>query len=180
MKTLLLAITLTTLLFSTASCSPDKTEDETEDVELSAADFECILDWPKVGLIRINNVLGHQEEAEAVAKSADGGTFPVGTVLQLLPNEAMVKRRAGFSSATSDWEFFFLDVSASGTEILSRGTVEVKNDFDLTCISCHSEAEPQWDLVCATGHGCEPLPVSAEELEAFQNSDPRCASVPAL
>ena len=168
-----------TLLAAIALTAPGCSDDgDGEDLELVASDFECILDWPQVGRYRVLNKLGHQEEAEAVARSADGGEFPVGTILQLVPNEAMVKRHAGFSPETSDWEFFFLEVSADGdnggTAIVERGTTEVKNGFGGSCIGCHSEARPEFDLVCADDHGCEPLPVSVEEILAFQNSDPRC------
>ena len=41
--------------------------------------------------------------------------YPVGTVLQLIPTEAMVKRHKGYSPSTDDWEFFALKVSPQGT-----------------------------------------------------------------
>ena len=47
------------------------------------------------------------------ANNPDGGVYPVGTVIQLVPQEAMVKRAAGFDPATNDWEFFSLDVSGA-------------------------------------------------------------------
>ena len=31
-----------------------------------------------------------------------------------------------------------------------------------------------WDLVCESGHGCDPLPLSTSQLESIQNADPRC------
>lgn len=166
-----LLITFTLVL---GACAGDSGEDEPQDLDMAAADFSCILDWPKVDRFRIVNMLGHQDEAEAVARSSAGGVYPVGTVIQLIPNEAMVKRREGWSPATNDWEFFFLDVTAEGTSIVARGTDDVVNGFGGNCFDCHSAAEPEWDLVCASGHGCEPLPVTPEEIEAFQQSDPRC------
>jgi hypothetical protein len=36
-------------------------------------------------------------------------------VLQLIPNEVMVKQQKGFSPATNDWEFFALDTDKNGT-----------------------------------------------------------------
>src|SRR5690606_25805455 len=68
-----------------------------EDLDMTAEDFECIAGWDQVLGFRINNLLGHLEEAIAVAQNPEGGTYPVGTILQHLPTEAMVKRRAGFS-----------------------------------------------------------------------------------
>jgi hypothetical protein len=110
-----------------------------------------------------------------VARSAEGGTYPVGTVIQLIPFEAMVKRREGFSPSTGDWEFFNLQVSADGTTIADRGTDDVINpQVGLTCIECHNQAETRFDRVCASGHGCDPLPFTPEEIEMVQQSDPRC------
>ncbi|MCG8417367.1 MAG: hypothetical protein MJE77_05420 [Proteobacteria bacterium] len=170
MKKLSTFVTLTCVLSITAACS----DSEDSDLDMTAADFECIGDWPKVGRFHITNKLGQQAEAEEVARASDGGTFPVGTIIQLIPAEAMVKRRSGFSPETNDWEFFFLEVSETGTVILDRGTSQVKNQFDRTCIGCHSEADAKWDLVCATDHGCEALPITPEQIEEIQKSDPRC------
>ena len=167
---ILIACTLT-LSLSLAACGD---EAAVEDLDMKAEDFSCILDWPKVDRFRISNQLGYQAEAEAVARSASGGTYPVGTVIQLIADEAMVKRRAGWNAATNDWEFFALEVSAEGTTIAARGTDDVVNGFGGNCLDCHDDAEPKWDMVCASGRGCEPLPFTAEEIEAYQQSDPRC------
>jgi hypothetical protein len=109
----------------------------------------------------------------AVARSSDGGTYPVGTLLQLVPGEAMVKRAPGFSPTTNDWEFFELDVSAQGTSINVRGGDEVVNRFGGSCANCHAAADPQFDFVCEDDHGCEPLPISRPIIETIQDSDPR-------
>jgi hypothetical protein len=153
------------------------TGDETgavEDPMLEAEDFGCILEWPKVRRFRVTNVLGDLDATLAVAESAEGGTYPVGSLLQLVPMEAMLKRAPGFAPQSNDWEFFSLSVAAEGTEILARGADEVVNAFGGNCFGCHSKAEPQWDLICEQGHGCDPLPLTAEQLEGLQNSDPRC------
>ena len=63
----------------------------------------------------VDNRLGHLDEAVAIAEANEGGTYPVGTILQLVPQEAMVKRRRASSPATNDWEFFSLDVTPEGT-----------------------------------------------------------------
>ncbi|EYF06961.1 hypothetical protein [Chondromyces apiculatus] len=146
-----------------------------DDLDMAAADFDCILGWDKVRKFRVSNRLGRQEEALAVANSPDGGVYPVGTVLQLVPTEAMVKRRAGFDATTRDWEFFSLEVSASGTTILARGAAETVNAFGGNCFDCHALAQPQWDLICEDTHGCDPIPLSAEQIQQIQDGDPRCA-----
>lgn len=160
------------LLATLAACGGD---DEVEDLDMTAADFTCILDWPQVDQrFRITNLLGHEADALAVAQSAEGGTYPVGTIIQLIPNEAMVKRHQGWNPTTNDWEYFFLDVNENGTTIATRGGAEVVNPQGNSCHDCHSAAEPQWDLVCASDHGCEPLPFTLEQIQEVQNSDPRC------
>ncbi len=140
---------------------------------MKASDFECVLRWDKVGGYRITNKLGHDPLPIAMT-AAGGGAFPVGTIVQIVPTEAMVKRRAGFSAETKDWEFFLLSVSASGTTISKRGTTDVINAFNGNCLDCHVKAMPQYDLVCGTTHGCDPLQLSEAQLVNLQNQDARC------
>ncbi|MEZ4475331.1 MAG: hypothetical protein R3F60_31960 [bacterium] len=144
---------------------------------MAAADFDCMLDWSEVRRFRLTNKLGYLDAALAVANSPTGGTYPAGTVIQLVPQEAMVKRRAGWNPATGDWEFFFLDIAADGTvSIRTRGAEETVNAFGGNCLGCHSKAEPQWDLVCEQDHGCDPLPLSAALIAQLQQADARCAN----
>ncbi len=124
---------------SSTSTSPPTTA-VPQDAKLSAADFANINTMTRVGDHFVANVRGHLAQALAVARSAKGGVYPVGTIIQLIPQEAMVKRAKGFSPATKDWEFFSLDVSATGTKILSRGGAKVVNRFGGSCASCHSAA----------------------------------------
>lgn len=146
---------------------------QAEDATLTAADFHNVNTMTRVGDHFIANVRGHLAEALAVARSTTGGTYPVGTIIQLVPQEAMVKRRAGFSPATRDWEFFSLDVSAKGTRIRSRGGAEVLNRFGGSCASCHGAAQSKFDDVCSTDHGCAPLPIGPAVFAALQRADPR-------
>jgi hypothetical protein len=150
-----------------------------EDINPTTTDFDCLKnsEWTTVGVSRYKNVLGHEAETVAAAKSASGGIFPVGTFVQLVPQEAMVKRGKGYSPASDDWEFFSLNVSASGTTIgMSGGTSAVTN-FIGSCLGCHGGAKPQFDLVCGDAdggntHGCAALPLSGAQL--MGTSDPRC------
>jgi len=119
-----------------------------DDFDPKPADFKCISDWEKVSGFRITNALGKTAEAIAVAKSATGGVYPVGTIIQHLPTEAMVKRRAGFSAATKDWEFFILTLGADGTTTISqRGTTEIMT-MGQACATCHMKAPSEYDFVC--------------------------------
>lgn len=146
----------------------------TEDLDMTPEDFACLLDWPRVRRFRVTNLLGYEDEAMAVAENPDGGVYPVGTVIQLIPNEAMVKRADGWSEETSDWEFFSLATSAAGTEIEARGTTETINAFGGNCFSCHAKAAPQWDLICEQDHGCDPIPIPEATINMLQENDPRC------
>lgn len=144
-----------------------------EDLELEASDFTCIKDGTKVGQFFMTNPLGHLDEAIAVAESKTGGTYPVGTIIQLIPQEAMVKRAEGWKPETSDWEFFLLSVAGDQTTIDARGGSEVENVVG-SCFDCHSMAEPQWDLVCEDTHGCEALPIDDVFIQMLQDGDTRC------
>ncbi len=147
------------------------------DVEMAADDFKPLAEMTPVRGFFVDNVLGDLEETVAVAESADGGVYPVGTVIQLIPQEAMVKRAPGFSPEFGDWEFFELNVSADGTVIHNRGNAEIKNRFGgISCAACHSLAEPQWDFVCEQDHGCDPLPIGRDVIEQLQTTDPRPVS----
>ena len=77
---------------------------------------------------RLTNLLGRSPEALEVADSPTGRSYPVGAVIQLIPNEAMIKRAPGWSPETNDWEPFSLETSAAGTEILDRGCAPLPID----------------------------------------------------
>src|SRR5205085_4752964 len=125
-----------------------------EDLAMTAADFRNLHTMTKVRGFFVDNRLGHLPEALRIASSPTGGTYPVGTILQLVPQEAMVKRRPGFSPATHDWEFFSLQTTAGGTEVVRRGGAEVVNQFGGSCAGCHSAADTRFDMVCEHDHGC--------------------------
>lgn len=141
---------------------------------IDAATFDCITDMNPVRGFFVDNLLGDLQATLAVANSATGGTWPTGSVVQLVPTEVMVKQPEGTSPATNDWEFFELNVSAEGSEIVTRGFTDVVNRFGGNCLDCHIKAEPQWDMICETGHGCDPIPLTREMLTGIQQADPRC------
>lgn len=151
-----------------------ETTEEPEDFVMQAEDFVALKEMAPIRGFFIANHLGHLDEAIAVAESSEGGVYPVGTVIQLVPQEAMVKRAPGFDPDSNDWEFFALEVSEEGTTIVERGGAEVINQFGgQSCVECHSKAEPQWDFVCEKDHGCDPLPIGDDVIDAVQDADPR-------
>ena len=147
-----------------------------QDFVARADDFHNLHTMTQVRGFYLDNRLGHLDEALSVANSPRGGTYPVGTIIQLVPQEAMVKRRKGFDPATNDWEFFFLSVSPTGTVIEVRGTDKVVNRFGGNCASCHSAADPKFDFVCEHDHGCAPLPIGDDVIRIVQSIDPRPVS----
>jgi hypothetical protein len=143
-------------------------------VEITDKDFSCIRDMQQLDIMYVGNLLGNIDATQAVASSEEGGVYPPGTIIQIVPGEAMVKREQGFNAATNDWEFFVLNVSAEGTQIVNRGGAEVKTAFGQDCLSCHAQAEPKWDMICGTGHGCAPIPITRDMIVALQKTDQRC------
>ena len=145
--------------------------------DIDAKSFRCIRKMTPVRQFYVDNLLGNLDATLAAANSSTGAVYPAGSVVQLIPGEAMVKRDKGFNAETHDWEFFNLDASKDGTHIRQRGTVDVANTLG-TCFACHAEAEPRWDLVCETDHGCAPLNVTRAMIGALQRTDPRCDNPP--
>ena len=141
--------------------------------KVDGSTFKCITKMTAVKHFFVDNLAGNLAGTVAVAQ-AGKGQFPEGTVLQLIPNEAMVKQQQGFSPGTNDWEFFALDTDKNGTKIVSSGAEEVNNFLGLNCFECHKAARAEFDLVCEQDHGCAPLPLTRPMFHAVQRTDPRC------
>jgi hypothetical protein len=144
--------------------------------DIDANSFRCITKMTPVRHFYIDNLQGNLDATLAAANSAQGAVYPPGSVLQLIPTEVMVKRDSGFDAKTHDWEFFALDVAKDGARIRQRGAADVVNQLGGNCYDCHSQAAPQWDLVCETDHGCAPLRITLAMIRALQRTDPRCGN----
>lgn len=149
-------------------------------MQIDDSTFSCIRSMTPVRGFYVDNLLGDIEATVKVANSPTGGTYPPGSVVQLVPAEVMVKLEEGTSPPTKDWEFFELGVSAEGSAIKKRGFVDVVNQFGKNCFACHIQARPEWDLVCEKDHGCDPIPLTEEMILAIQKTDPRCDNNPEL
>jgi hypothetical protein len=158
---------------STSVAVPATTPTTLPDVAPTAASFVNINSMTRVDDHFVGSLNGHLAAALAVAHSKNGGVYPVGTVIQLVPQEAMVKRYKGYSPGTNDWEMFSLKVSAQGTKIVTAGKKNVVNQFGLNCASCHAAAGSRFDFVCGKTHGCTPLPLTDAIIAAVQKGDPR-------
>lgn len=146
-----------------------------QDITVTEQTFGCILDWPKVR----NTYFKHDDpkrlkEAMRIFRDrVPDKEYPVGTILQLIPFEAMVKHPRERFATTNGWEFFDLDVSKDGTKIKERGEQVVNHSQGVTCLSCHQPAA-KFDFVCEKGHGCAPIPFDDQKIAAIQNGDLRC------
>lgn len=144
------------------------------EVKIDEQSFSCIRDMTPVRHFYVDNLLGNMEGTLTAANAPQGAVYPAGSVVQLVPTEAMVKREAGTFPATGDWEFFEFEVDEQGSSIAKRGFVDVNNRFGGNCFTCHVPAAKKWDFICESEHGCEPLPIDHKMTGALQRSDPRC------
>jgi hypothetical protein len=167
-------VALITILVSRTSAA--------QTVEVDQDSFKCLTEMSPVRGFFVDNLLGDLQATLDAAKTANGAVYPIGSVVQLVPTEVMVKREKGYNAVTKDWEFFELDVSDEGSEIKVRGAFEVVNKFGGNCFGCHIKAKPQWDMICEQEHGCDPITLpngmvlSQEMIKGVQKADPRCAT----
>jgi hypothetical protein len=146
-----------------------------QDITVSAQTFGCILEWPKVRNTRIKHSDPEKlkEAIRIFRDSVPDKEYPVGTILQLVPFEAMVKHPREKFPNSNGWEFFALDLSEAGTKIRDRGDKVVNLSLGLPCLSCHQPAA-KFDFVCEKGHGCAPLPFDDQKFAELQKADLRC------
>jgi len=146
-----------------------------QDLTVSEQTFGCILDWPKVRNTRFKHA--DQEKLKEAMRifrdSVPDKEYPVGTILQLVPFEAMVKHPREKFPKSNGWEFFALEVSEAGTKIRDRGEKVVNLSLGAPCLSCHQPAA-KFDFVCEKGHGCAPIPFDDQKIAELQKADLRC------
>ena len=145
-------------------------------VRIDDNSFRCMRQMTPVRHFFVDSLTGDIAGTLAAANAPLGAPYPAGSVVQLVPTEVMVKREAGFSPATGDWEFFELDVNEKGTKIGKRGFAEVNNRFGKNCFACHAPAREPWDFICESNRGCDPIPIDHKMTGALQRSDPRCGT----
>ena len=155
-------------LYSAVTLSADS-------VVITEKSFGCVLDMPKVRNTRIQNPDPEKlkEAIRIFRDSVPGKEYPTGTILQLIPTEAMVKHDRATFPNTNGWEFFALQVSSAGTTIQDRGDKVLNASLKKPCLGCHLPAA-KFDFVCEKGHGGAPIPVTDQQIAAAQAADPRC------
>ena len=146
-----------------------------QDLTVTEQTFGCILDWPKVRNTRLKHADPEKlkEAMHIFRESVPDKEYPVGTILQLVPFEAMVKHPHEKFPNTNGWEFFALEISQGGTKIRDRGDNVVNLSQGVTCLSCHQPAA-RFDFLCEKGHGCAPIPLDDQKIAELQSADPRC------
>jgi hypothetical protein len=148
-----------------------------QELNVSEESFGCILDMPKVRNTRFKHAdpAKLKEAMRIFRDSVPDKEYPVGTILQLVPFEAMVKHPHEKFPKSNGWEFFALEVSEAGTKIIDRGDEKVLNILlKAPCLSCHQPAA-KFDFVCEKGHGCAPLSIDDQQIADLQKADLRCA-----
>src|SRR5947208_8522474 len=117
-----------------------------QDVTVSENSFTCIRDGHKIRNTYIRNANPEKlKEAVRIFKnSVPDKEYPVGTILQLVPFEAMVKHPREKFPQSNGWEFFALEVSEAGTKIRDRGDNVINLSLGATCLS--------FDQLAATFH----------------------------
>jgi len=149
-------------------------EPAVETLNIDDKNFNCMLDMTAVRGFYVDNLIEGELEKTIAVATAETGDYPAGSVVQLVPTEVMVKHPEGFNPATKDWEFFELNVSTEGSAIHKRGFVDVVNRFGGNCFACHIKAKPEFDMICETGHGCDPIPLTPQITQLLQKTDARC------
>ena len=161
------------LLLALATSAPAKRE-----FVAQAKDFKCLTDGAQAPgkLFYIFNK--HRRlRAKAVRMTETGNLgkgYPRGTILQVFPFEAMVKRGGKYNPGGDGWEFFRLNVTPDGqTEIVSRGEADVANVVG-SCQGCHMKLASKYDGVCEFVIGAAGLHLTDAQVRARQAADPRC------
>lgn len=155
----------------------EQTPDPIKQIPVSADSFICLKKMVPVRGFFVANLLGKSELKNTITvatNTPEGGSYPAGSVVQLIPTEVMVKHHPGWNPETNDWEFFELEVSKEGSKIKVKGTTDVINKFGGNCFECHKKARPEYDLICEEDHGCDPLPIPDFIIRMTQKRDPRC------
>lgn len=165
-------------LLATSGCSQHEPKPESRaEVAVNEATFRCIRTMTKVRDFFVDNVLGDVAATVAVAQSTTGGTYPPGSLVQVIPTTAMLKHQPGHNPETNDWEFIELDVKADGVTFLGRGYAELNMRSGPNCLTCHKPAKAAWDLICDQTQDCIPIPLTPAMLRGLANTDPRCPKI---
>jgi hypothetical protein len=111
---------LTVLLSAGPASSADRLAGA--DVSVDAKSFRCITKMTSVRHFYVDNLRGDLAATLAAANAPTGAVYPPGSVVQLIPGEAMVKRAKGFNPATRELDARSGDEDSSTSSIGSAAT----------------------------------------------------------
>jgi hypothetical protein len=143
--------------------------------------FRCLTDGTKPAGKDFFIFDRSRKKLQAAVQMTESGDvsagYPVGTILQIFPFEAMVKRKPGFNPDGDDWEFFQLKVEQGKHEyktvVVDHGKNEITN-FAGSCQNWHAGLAKSHDLVCGFVIGAAGLGLTDAQIAAAHASDPRC------
>lgn len=135
-------------------------------------DFRCVSEMSAVRGFFVDNYLGDVEGTLAAAEDPGARPFPPGSIVQLIPLEAMVRLPDGTSPETGDWEYVMLDTLSGQSEITSRGFGEVEN-LAGSCNSCHAGASSR-NFICEQSGLCEAAALPRSIVDRLVEEDARC------
>lgn len=135
--------------------------------------LSCIADGTKIRhtFIQHADPAKRQEAVRLYENKVAGAEYPEGTIMRMIPGEAMVKRSKAAFPKSNGWEYFALAVTPQGTTVRERG--DLASNRLGTCQNCHSGADKS-DLICGGGPGCATVPLTEEQIATIQGNDPRC------
>jgi hypothetical protein len=147
-----------------------------------AKDFQCIKAGAPVAGKKFVIFHKNPKKLARAIRIAESGKphkhYPEGTIIQVFPDEAMVKRGGGFNPRGGGWEFFIFKVTPTKTKIIGRTADErdgqlLRNPMG-ACEDrrCHDNWRARrFDFVC---EGQLPWFEISDELFEKLRFDPRC------
>ncbi len=83
------------LLLTQALAEEHSAAADASEIEVTADTFRCITHMTPIRHFYVDNQLDDLEGTLAVANAEDGGVYPPGSVVQLIPTEVMIKHGKG-------------------------------------------------------------------------------------
>lgn len=90
------------ILLSTSFIGQSDSADDSKKLEIPESAFKCLAELTASGAFFVDNLLGNLDATLAVANSDEGGKYPAGSLVTLVPNEVMIKHLEGWNPGTND------------------------------------------------------------------------------
>ena len=140
---------------------------------MQPADFPNIKTLTLVGNHFVGNLLGHLDAALAVAQFTRRRRLPGGHDHPARSAGSDGQAPGGMERGQPRLGVLLARHVRDGNQDPDPRRDPVLNRFGLDCLSCHAQADAQWDFVCEKDHGCDPIPLTDQLIVALQQGDPR-------